>query len=315
LISSLKQKIVDTLTPIITNDYIYLDLPYYRNIGDILIWKGTEEFLSTIPYRCLYQCAIQTYHKLAITEDKIIIIQGGGNFGDLWRKFTNFCLKILHDFPYNKIVIMPKTVYYLDKNILLSDADLFSKHRNLIICAREENSYKILQEYFTGNTVYMLPDMAFCISQSSLKKLEAKQINKALLLKRTDKELNNTINYSSYITEKQFDILDWPTKGKDVNRRPEIFLLRCFLWANRKMPILFRKLTDIYALLYFKSAMIKTGVRFISKYEKIYTTRLHAAILCCLLERPCVLFDNTYGKNSSFYKTWLSDFDNVALCS
>ena len=57
--------------------------------------------------------------------------------------------------------------------------------------------------------------------------------------------------------------------------------------------------------------MIREGVKQISQYENIYSTRLHAAILSVLLEKQFVLFDNSYGKNSSFYETWLNDLDDV----
>ena len=48
-INELKSIIDRTLTPEITNDYILLDLPYYTNIGDTLIWEGTKEFLKNYP--------------------------------------------------------------------------------------------------------------------------------------------------------------------------------------------------------------------------------------------------------------------------
>jgi len=308
MVTELKQTIIDTLKLLITNDYIYLDLPYYRNIGDVLIWKGTEDFLASLPYHCLYRSSIQTYNKPAITKDTIIILQGGGNFGDLWRKFTDFRLKIINDFPDNKIIILPQTVFYLYADILLSDAELYNKHKNLIICARDKISYKTLQEHIPNSTIYLLPDMAFCISTSWLKKYQSKQTNKALFLKRCDKELNNTIDYINIISETELDIHDWPTMEKKTMC---CFFLRCFLWAHKRMPVVFRLLTDLYASFFFKTAMIKIGVRFVSKYKKIYTTRLHTAILCCFLDKPCVLFDNSYGKNGSFFQTWLYNLDGM----
>ena len=52
-----KKQLMDTitkvLTPLIDNDYVYLDLPYYNNLGDVLIWEGTKCFLQTLPYTIL----------------------------------------------------------------------------------------------------------------------------------------------------------------------------------------------------------------------------------------------------------------------
>ena len=59
--------------------------------------------------------------------------------------------------------------------------------------------------------------------------------------------------------------------------------------------------------------MFKEGVRFISPYREVETTRLHGCILSILLGKKITLIDNSYGKNGNFYNTWLSDLDNVTL--
>ena len=38
--------ICNTLQELITDDYIFLDLPYYPNVGDVLIWEATLQLLS-----------------------------------------------------------------------------------------------------------------------------------------------------------------------------------------------------------------------------------------------------------------------------
>lgn len=72
---------------------------------------------------------------------------------------------------------------------------------------------------------------------------------------------------------------------------------------------------DLYFQNFYKANLIKSGVRFVSSYKEIYTTRLHVAILCVLLSKPFVFIDNTYSKNLNFYKTWLHDLDNVNFIS
>lgn len=51
LINHLREKIQKDLSPLVSSDYVYLDLPYHPNIGDTLIWGGTREFLKTLPYK------------------------------------------------------------------------------------------------------------------------------------------------------------------------------------------------------------------------------------------------------------------------
>jgi len=141
----LKKIIKSNLLQLINNDYIFLDLPYYTNIGDTLIWKGTEEFLKIIPHKCLYKTAIETYIKPKISNDIIILLQGGGNFGDIWQRHTKFFIRIIKEFPENKIIILPQTVYYKNKDILKDNARTMSQHPYLTICARDSVTYQLLK--------------------------------------------------------------------------------------------------------------------------------------------------------------------------
>lgn len=85
LIETLREKIRDSLSPLITHDYVLLDLPYYDNIGDTLIWKGTREFLKTLPYKCLYYASKDSFHYRDLSPDTVILLSGGGQF---WRPIS-----------------------------------------------------------------------------------------------------------------------------------------------------------------------------------------------------------------------------------
>jgi pyruvyl transferase EpsO len=309
-ITQLKSLIAGALTPLIDHDYWYLELPYYTNIGDVLIWQGTEDFLSGLAPRCAYKASLQTFRPRAIKADDIILLQGGGNFGDLWASCGNhdFRTRIVRDYPDNRIIVLPQTVFYADEARMAADAAVYARHKRLTLCARDRTSYDILRRHFSANTVLLLPDMAFCIDTAELKRYQGKALTKNLLLKRTDKELNTGVDFARYAREAETDTADWPSMEEVLF---SVRLLNYCFSLKRRLPLLFTRPTDIYASAFFKPAMIKTGVRFISRYNKIYTTRLHGAILCCLLEKPFTFFDNTYGKNSGFYDTWLSDLDDA----
>ena len=68
---------------------------------------------------------------------------------------------------------------------------------------------------------------------------------------------------------------------------------------------------DWYAQCFLLPALVRAGVEFVSRYRYVYTTRLHVMILSVLLGKECTFFDNTYGKNSAFYETWLKDLPGV----
>lgn len=186
-INVLRENIKSTLTPLINNDYILLDLPYYSNIGDTLIWEGTKEYLETLPYKCLYYASKDSFIYRNLPKNVVILLQGGGNFGDLYRLHSEFRKKIIELYPYNKVIILPQTAFYKDRQKLIIDAEFYSQHKNVTICAREQYTYDLLKKHFK-NEILLMPDMAFFIN---LKKYKlGKETGKVLYLKRIDKEFS-----------------------------------------------------------------------------------------------------------------------------
>lgn len=90
IIESLRKKISDALTPLITHDYVLLDLPYYDNIGDTLIWEGTREFLKTLPYKCLYYASKDSFHYRDLPPDTVILLSGGAILATYIANTQNF---------------------------------------------------------------------------------------------------------------------------------------------------------------------------------------------------------------------------------
>ncbi|MCC2600002.1 polysaccharide pyruvyl transferase family protein [Sphingobacterium sp. FBM7-1] len=304
-IDDLKGKIIKTLTPLITSDYFLLDLPYYSNIGDSLIWEGEEAFLSTLPHKCLHRASADTYRFKPIPARTTILMQGGGNFGDIYPKHQNFRKDIIKKYLSHPIVIFPVSVYYSDESQIAKDANAFSKHKNLTICTRDRRSYDLLKKHF-DNTILLLPDMAFCIDLNKLNKYADTPTKPVLFLKRNDKELSSQHNNYKLSDHENIalDIKDWPTKDRGnwihkIINRP----------IHPKSP--FKGFADFYAYHVYRKYLIKEGVKFLSDYEYIYTTRLHGAILSFLLHKPFTFFDNSYGKNKGFYDAWLSDVQEI----
>jgi pyruvyl transferase EpsO len=189
---------------------------------------------------------------------------------------------------------------------------IYENHKNITICARDTNSYNFLKKHFCKNNILLTPDMAFFMYNNSdlLKTNHIASKESAVFIKRKDKELNTNYAYSDFINEKYFATSDWPAFEKQPL---SLLILRRLISLNLRAPFLFSKATDIYASLFFKRNIIKSGVKFVNNYNKVYTTRLHAAILCCLLEKPFLMFDNSYGKNSSFFQTWLTGLEGAEL--
>lgn len=303
IIIELKNKIAESLSPLINKDYYLLEVPYYTNIGDTLIWQGELDFLKLLPYNCKGMYALESFKFPKLKEDNLILFQGGGNFGDLWPKHHDFKMEVIAHYPKNKFLFFPQTVYFEKDENLKSCAEFLS-HYDVTICARDKESYKILTQNFS-NKIVLVPDMAFCIDMDCWKReFVAKR---PLLLKRTDKELYKTKQLQSIELLPEIDITDWPTMqtNRDVLTKIMNRIKRYSLTSGR--------LTDLFAYYIYRPHLIHVGVKLLNTHTHIYTTRLHAAILGVLLDKPITFIDNSYGKNSSFYSSWLVDYDKIKL--
>jgi len=309
----LKQLITEKLTPLITGDIIQLDLPYHVNIGDILIWEGEKTFLQTLPYRCLHASSLQTFNpRYKIVESANILIHGGGNFGDLWRCNPVFWHSIVQRYPHNKIIVLPQSIFYQDEKLLAKDAEIFQRHKKITFCLRDKQSLDFANHYFPSVENILVPDMAYYLDMTKWEKHVRKQTDKTLFMYRKDHEIKNH-NYGRVPIPSE--TRDWPT----MERVP--YFIKFSLYSQAVLNIFDRlfsarlkdSFTDVYYQHILRKRFIQTGVAFLSSYSHIYTTRLHGGILSMLLQKPFTWFDNSYGKISSFYDTWLSDVEDITL--
>ncbi|SEI40153.1 Exopolysaccharide biosynthesis protein EpsI, predicted pyruvyl transferase [Dyadobacter koreensis] len=315
-LSVLKNKVYDALDPLITQDYVLLDIPDHKNIGDNLIWAGELKYLSRLKYRMLYSSNLYLTDFSKIPNNCTILLNGGGNFGDLWRVVQNFRNKVIQNFPNNKIVIFPVSVHYEDINNLKKDAEIFNSHRDISICVRDIRSYDLLKKNFNSK-IFLIPDMAFCLDFNDAVSLQ--KTNKTLLLLRKDKEANPEIEeiIRHNLNGRSYQTADWPTFSDRVPLTEKFMKVFDKKIAKHliKVPLL-GSLIDPKHGIKNKNSMdnyIRIGVDFINEFDEIYSTRLHVFILSVLLNKKVYIIDNSYGKNSNFYKTWMYDFENVEL--
>lgn len=300
----LRAKIEAALAPLVTRDYWLLEVPYYSNIGDTLIWQGEMDFLRRLACRCKGAYSLETFKFPKIDNRDLILFQGGGNFGDLWCKHHDFKMKVVECYPENEFLFFPQTVFFEKRENLIRCAEFLEKY-NCTICARDKVSYEVLCANFK-NRILLVPDMAFCMDMKRWTKVYS--ATRPLLLKRQDKEFKPNSDIKRLQTSGECDISDWST------------MMGRITWVERwkgrvqSHPRKLGWLYDLFVQQVHRPYLIREGVRLINSHTDIYTTRLHACILSILLGKEGItFFDNTYGKNSGFYDTWLTDCENVKM--
>ncbi|MCQ2227291.1 MAG: polysaccharide pyruvyl transferase family protein [Bacteroidales bacterium] len=303
----------DAFKTLITSDYILLDLPYFSNVGDLLIWQATEDMLSHIQHKCLYKSSIENYQKPDIGTDTIILFIGGGNFGDLWVRHQEFRHKVMADFPNNTIIQMPQSVRFDSEDYMKKDIDIFAKHvGKTTICLRDKRSFDIIKENYKNVDTLLLPDMV--LGFDMMRYCEEKGIGQktgegTLLVMRDDCEKTE----DTAIDCEKYETRDWPHMTRYPKRQYLFWGMRRIMTTIGISQKKINTFTDFFYANILKDYYIKSGIKLINSYETVYSTRLHAAITAWLLGKKTYMIDNSYGKCSGVYNQWISDQENISL--
>lgn len=294
---SQKNKLKEFLHKTIDSEYIYIDVPLYLNIGDWLIALGAWELLNELPFRCLGRWRWDDVEPQNISSNTIILLQGGGNYGDLYRGATEARNKIISMFPQNKIIILPQTITYLNYNLLVKDARLYAKHNNLYICARDNVSYQVLLKYFRNNKLYLLPDMALGL-YGVLPQQVKTEVKNILIVNRKDKE-------AAMLFVGLGDVKDWNDILYDI-KFDLVWIPYRLLHKIKRLfnSTLLRKAENMY-MLNILYPFIKTYVpKYFLRYHLVKTTRLHGYLLALIMHIPVDVLDNRYQKIFNYINTW-----------
>ncbi|OPA80028.1 exopolysaccharide biosynthesis protein [Paenibacillus selenitireducens] len=280
----------------------YIDYPVYNNGGDLLIMKGAEAFFrdNNIHVQARYS-VLDFPEKLMIPKDQIIVLQGGGNFGDLYPVHQKLREKIVAEYPDNRIVLLPQTIFYKEESEYDRTAELFNKHRDAHLFVRDTLTYELAIQKFHGCGVYLCPDMAHQLWPISPTSSPGKE---RLCFFRTD--IEKTKDQLQFESDGKGDFLDWASLYNRVEKKSIKMIAGVMKKGSGPLPM--HTIWDKYS-----DYLVNKAVKRFSDYRNIQTSRLHGHILACLMDKPNMLLDNSYGKNSNYYNTWTSGIETAQL--
>lgn len=100
---------------------IYIDYPIYGNGGDLLIMHGAMKFFEGRGIKVLaaFTCSNCDYShidKLLQSNDCCIVLNGGGNFGDIYERHQAVRTEIYKKYQNQRILLLPQSAHYEDSN-------------------------------------------------------------------------------------------------------------------------------------------------------------------------------------------------------
>jgi len=280
----------------INSRIILIGTPVHGNLGDHAIAVAEKElFAEFIPERQVIEIVMPIYRAFAsnikryINEQDIIIVSGGGWLGTLWKHNEDIVRQIISSYPYNKIVILPQTIFFeyteeghKEKEI---SRKIYSAHTNLIFCLRDKASYDfVLNNNFVKRPEKCLyiPDMVLALNLDT----NNKNRDGVLLCFRADREKNMSFRDRRRIKE-------WlREKGEKTTFTTTVYL--------DDIPLKNRQKTLDAKFKEFSSAKL------------VITDRLHGMLFAAVTGTPCIAFDNLTGKVKGVYE-WIKYLNYIKV--
>lgn len=277
------------LMNIIKHKVIIVGTPEHGNLGDNAIVLAMYSFLdfAGIPSHKIYEITYSEYEliqddlKKIIKRKKLVIGIGGGNFGDLWFNEQELRESFVLHFKHCPIIIFPQTVYYSDYSNANSAIELFKETKRITLCAREEESYKIMNRLFGEycRNIIAVPDIVLFMDKMYFHIDMEYQREGIMFCMRKDKE---KAVEDSFITD-----LERTLEGMGLTYRHSDTVIVNRTNRDNRMAYVREKLKE------FMSS------------ELVITDRLHGMVFAAITGTPCLVFGNNHHKVSGTY-TWIS---------
>jgi exopolysaccharide biosynthesis predicted pyruvyltransferase EpsI len=291
----------------------YVNSPTMGNLGDTAIYAGARQALAEIGADVVFACEPRAYRRglvrKAVGERGTIVIHGGANFGDLYRKQPQQTTRrrILRDFPRARVIQLPQTIYFEDPESSPRFLRNCREHPDFTIMARDEISVE--RAGALGLDTVLAPDLAFGLGPIERPAPASRPVG---WIVREDVERTHDPGALDPAAR------DWPTGAEQrsgsagFGLRRDLALIRWLNRARDRAPARLRlPLARAAARRYDRMAVqrVELATGLIAEGEVLVTNRFHGHLLACLMGVPNVLLDNSYGKNRGLFDTWTHRYE------
>ncbi|MFC3121273.1 polysaccharide pyruvyl transferase family protein [Agaribacter flavus] len=273
----------------------YIDIPLHFNVGDQLIYAGTEAFFKENNINVVYRAFDVNVNFKALEKCEIIVFHGGGNFGDIYPAHQRLRERVITAFPNKRIIGLPQTLHFSSEVELQKSKDIFSSHSDFHMFVRDKKSFDIAQG-FTPNCKLM-PDMAHSLHPLiDITEVESTEVRspRILNLRRVDVE---KVTFQVPINKPSFDWCNLLTPWDKIH----------YKWILKLQP--YKRLSDrlINSWKVHSDSLVFRSINHFNSFNVVYTDRLHGFILSFLLGKNIKLMDNSYGKNMGYFNQWIKE--------
>ncbi|WP_158100458.1 polysaccharide pyruvyl transferase family protein [Neiella marina] len=296
-LQTLKQLLIDSFKPLLQGRKVLLiDIPVHLNVGDLLIHAGEEKLFELLSCQVVGRISARNARQLDdmdLAKDVVLLLHGGGNFGDLYPLHQSLRERVIESFPDHSIVVLPQSIHFNDPNALQRTAPIYQQHQHLTFCVRDQASAEVIRSILPAHRVKLLPDMAFTLLDHW--RWPTDKPSMTLALRRRD------IEACAEGGSQDVDRFDWD----DLFSRRDDKLYSLLRYAFRTEDKIGVNLATSRMWWWYVQSVINRASRHFDKYGCVDTDRLHGMILALLMGRDVVMRDNSYGKLRRYAAAWL----------
>jgi pyruvyl transferase EpsO len=290
-----------------------VNFPNHRNAGDPALWLGARAALDRIGARVTYRASWAAYDATALRRalgSGTVLIQGGGNFGDLYpgrQQATRE--RILTELADLRTVQLPQSIHFDDAANLDRVRRACETHDDLTLLLRDRRSLQLAQTHFAVPS-RLCPDLSMALGPLAL---PAKPSVDVMWLQRDDSERREDTpgpapaGISLRVADWLGDLPDELSPGW-VDRLAGSVNERMLRW-HQTGSATSRRAWALDAATYDRVARrwVNRGLRLLADGRVVVTDRLHGHLLSLLMGIPHVVLDNRIGKTSAYVDTWTAD--------
>ena len=271
--------------------FVLIGTPEHGNLGDHAITIAQYSILKDNfnDYDFVELTLNEYFEKIEfikkyIDKEDVIIINGGGNFGNQYLFNENIRRDVIERFPNNKIILFPQTIYFTkdDKGNkeLEKSKEIYNKHKKLILVAREKKSYELMKKDFNKCKIMITPDIVLYLNEC------VNDINRSGALFCLRNDLEGKIS----LKEKEFILKQLKKNFHKVNVTDTI--IDNHINKKERKEILKEKLNEF------------------SKSELVITDRIHGMVFAAITATPCIALSNYNYKVKGTYE-WIKKLNYI----
>jgi pyruvyl transferase EpsO len=244
--------------------------------------------------------SIRDLDRMVARAKPVLVLHGGGNFGDIWPQFQMFRELIIQRYSGTPIVILPQSIHFDGRDARDRAARILAAHNKVTVFVRDEESLGFVRQD-AGVDGEIVPDMAhqlwgrpgFAVNNGA----------GTLVMRRRDREKHDAVVEAG-------NDFDW---GELTGETSRVLLRALRKWQTVDNPL--RRVVPNESLWrVYRDRLIRRAVERFRPYACIDTDRLHGMILAALMSKKVRYSEGSYGKLHRYARRWFSDSDLIESC-